>query len=297
MVAFLYILLCLLWGSTWVAIKIGLTSAPPLYTAAIRFVVAILVLWLIIRIRGDRYPKGWRRWLSLGYPGLYMYCLNYAMVYFAERHISSALAAVLFAAFPFFVAVLSQYRHRLEVLSPAAWFGLAVGFGGVVLISYDQLNASGDLLVGTLLAVGAAFVAAWGMMIHKARFASENIFIAVHVQMIFGGIVLLSSALILEDYRDFVLTAESVGSALYLAVFGTVVTFLSYYWLLARIRAVIASSIAFLTPLVAIAIGVGFFGEEFTLFKIIGTAAILGGVVLVIRRGKTLEGEVELDHG
>lgn len=284
MAVLMFILLCLIWGSTWLAIKIGLTDAPPLATAAIRFLVALFILTGLVVVRRRPYPRQIRTIVRLGYPGVYMYGCSYAFVYLAEQHISSALTAVLFGSFPFFVAFLSWVRYRAERLIPAAWVGLAVGLAGVVLISYDSLRVSGDLLLGTVLAVGGAFAAAYGVVIHKRYHAGRDIVVAAHIQMIFGGVLLILASLLFENIGDFSPTLATVGSIVYLAVIGTVVAFLAYYWLLARIRAVSLSLIAFVSPLVAILLGVVVAGETLSPVIVVGTLFILSGIILVVRK-------------
>ncbi|MBD3403331.1 EamA family transporter [candidate division GN15 bacterium] len=287
MTAFVYVLLCLIWGSTWITIKIGLTAAPPLQTASLRFILAMLILTGIVMIKRYPYPKDLRTWLKVGYPGVWMYGLHYALIYFAQLHISSSLTAVLFASFPFWVAILSSFRLKEGRVRPLAWLGIAIGFVGVVLISYDQLKTSGDLFEGTLLALVATYAAAHGMILHKKFHAMDNIVVSASIQMLFGGVLVLIAAFLFEDWSEFTVSVESIGSIVYLAILGTIVAFLSYYWLLARIKAVTASMIAFITPLVAIFIGVLFFEESLSLPIVIGTVLILSGVVLTIRRRRT----------
>lgn len=284
MTALVYIILCLLWGSSWIAIKIGLSHAPPLYTSGMRFLLAMLILTGIALVRGYSFPRSMSRWLKLGYPGFYMYGLSYALIYFAEQHIESSLTAVLFGSFPFWVAALSHWRLKDERISSLAWVGLFIGFSGVVVISYDQWQLSTDLFLGTMLALAGTFAAAYGMVLHKKLYVNENIVVSTSVQMSVGGIPLLLAAVIFERISDFAVTVASIGSIVYLAVFATVVTFLSYYWLMRKTTAVVVSLIAFVTPVVAIAIGVPFFGEEMTLLTVIGTVLILSGIILVVRK-------------
>lgn len=279
-----YILLCLIWGSTWLAIKIGLEDAPPLTTAAIRFALATIVLGTIGLVRRLEFPQSIREIWKLGYPGIYMFGIGYGAVYLGEQYIDSALAAVLFASYPFFVALLSWVRYRQEKLSGAAWLGMLIGFAGVVLITYDAWQLSGDLLLGSLLVIGASFSAAYGIVIHKHYFAEREIVVSVTIQMIFGGILLFAGMLLFEDWADFHLTGRTAGSIVYLALFGTVVTFIGYYWLLSKTRAVTVSLIAFITPMVAIITGGLLAGESLTRIMFIGTAMILSGVALVTRR-------------
>jgi drug/metabolite transporter (DMT)-like permease len=265
------------------AIKIGLTDAPPLYAAAIRFIIAVTILYSIITAKDYPLPSGFAGFLKLGYPGIYMFGASYALVYFAEKYITSALTAVLFASFPIFVAFLSVWMLPSEKLSTRGWLGLVLGFAGIVVISYDSLQISRHIFLGTMLALGGSFAAAYGMLIHKKKFSQVNIFVATCVQMTIGGIPLVLAALAFEHPDRFTISYASVGSILYLAIMGTVVAFLGYYWLLKHIKAVQASLIAFITPLVAILIGVVFFTEALTVPIVIGTAMILSGILLVNR--------------
>jgi drug/metabolite transporter (DMT)-like permease len=280
----LYILLCLLWGSTWLAIKIGLSAAPPFTTAALRFLLAMAVLTLISTARGYRYPTEFKTILRLGYPGVFMYGISYALVYFAEQYINSATTAVLFGAFPFFVAALSWLMYRTEKLSPLGWLGMVIGFAGVVVISYDSLQVSSGLFIGSILAIAAPLAAAYGIVIHKHHFSQLNIVVSVNIQMAFGGLFLILGALLFESWSQFNVSVESIGSIIYLGLFGTVATFLSYYYLIARIPVTTVSLIAFITPLVAILIGVLVANEALTPLIIIGTILILSGVLLVMKK-------------
>jgi len=282
--AFVYILLCLLWGSTWLAIKIGLGEAPPLTTAAIRFILAMLILSGIGAIKGYKYPRRFGKLIRLGYPGLYMYGISYAAVYFAEQRISSGLTATLFAAFPFMVALLSYFIYGTEKMNVKGWLGMAVGFAGVVVISWDTFQTSTDLFVGTLLALGGPLAAAYGIVLHKHHHVKENIVVAVNVQMMVGGLFLVAGALIFESFADFAVNIESIGSIVYLALFGTVITFLGYYWLVRHTKLVTVSLVAFITPLVAILIGTLVADETLTIPIAIGTLLILSGVLLVVKR-------------
>jgi len=279
-----YIIICLIWGSTWLAIKIGLSQAPPFTTAALRFILAASTLTGISLARGYRYPSDLRHLLRLAYPGFYMYGLSYALVYLGQQHVNSATAAVLFASFPFFVAAFAWLKYRSEKLSPIAWLGMVLGFLGVVVISYDSLQTSDNLFVGTIFVAAAAMASAYGVVIHKHRFSDVNIVVAANVQMIFGGLFLVAGALLLESWSDFNVSLAAIGSIVYLALLGTVVTFLGYYYLLKRARVTVVSLIAFITPLLAILVGVLVAGETLSTMIFAGAVMILGGVLLVIRR-------------
>ena len=284
MIIFVYAVLCLIWGSTWIAIKLGLSDAPPLYSSGIRFAIAATFLYSVVLARKLQIPGKLSDILKLGYPGIFMFGASYAFVYSSELYISSALTAVLFASYPLFVAFLSIWILPDERLRPLGWTGLAMGLVGIIIISYDSLQTSDDIFLGTLLALCGSLVAAYGMLIHKQRFNKVNIFVSTSIQMTFGCIPLILAAFIFEDISQFQITTTSVGSILYLAVFGTIVAFLGYFWLLKKITAVSASLIALITPVVAIFIGVFFFSEALSVKIVIGTALILTGILLVNRK-------------
>lgn len=284
MVLLAYTLLCLIWGSTWIAIKLGLADTPPLFAAAMRFFLATLILYSIVKIRRERLPANLGEFLRLGMPGFFMFGLSYALIYFSELYISSALTAVLFASFPLFVGLMSHWMFREERLDLIAWGGLILGLAGIVVISYDSFQTSADLFKGTLLALAGSFAAAYGMLRHKKNSVDRPIFVATMVQMTVGGIPLLITALIFENYTALTFSKSMLGSILYLALFGTVVAFILYFWLLRKISAVNAALMAFITPLVAIFIGVLFFEESLTTLIVIGTVMILSGILLTNRR-------------
>ena len=217
--------------------------------AALRFITAITILHGLVLIKRYPYPSGWGKILRLAYPGLYMYGVSYAMIYLAEQYITSALTSVLFASFPLFVALLSLRILRTEHMAMVTWMGLIAGFIGILIISYDSLQVSGQLFLGSLLALGGSATAAYGMLLHKKHFAHENILVSVTIQMTLGGIPLILWALAFDPWPASVFSTRSLGCITYLAVLGSVVAFVAYYWLLRRTRAVVVSLIAFITPL------------------------------------------------
>ncbi len=218
---------------------------------------------------------------------MFIYGLSYAPVYWAETRINSALTAILFASFPFFVALFSLGLLRVERLGPAAWLGLAVGFTGIVAVSYDSLQTGSDLFVGSLLVLGATMAAALGAVFHKRSFSQQSVYLSAVAQITVGTVPVVLVTPLVENIGDFALTFKSVGSIIYLTVMGTVVAFLAYYWLLSKTRAIYTSLFAFVVPLVAIFIGVVLFEESLTLTIVIGTVLILLGVVLVVKKPQT----------
>ncbi len=278
---FVYIVLCLIWGSTWMAIKLGLSDAPPFWSASVRFLLAIAILFVILRVRGTRLSTQKSDWLVHTGPGFLMYGVSYGSVYLAEQYISSSLTAVLFGTFPIFVALISHWVLPSDRLRGLAWPGMAVGMAGVVVISWHSLELSGDLFVGAMLGVLAPLASATGVVLHKRHAVKVDIVAAATMQMLLGILILLGGAITTESFSEMHWTAMSVGSIIYLAVLGTVIGFLGYYWLMTHISVVSAAMIAFVTPLVASLIGVFFFDESFSTPTAVGGAMILFSVALV----------------
>lgn len=284
MTVFIYALLCLIWGTTWLVIKIGLEEAPPLYSASLRFILSAAILTSFVWFRNYKYPTGIKNWLQLGYPGIFMFGASYALVYTSEQYIASALAAILFASFPFFITILSRLVLKEPPSPMSVWVGLVIGFAGVALVSYDTQQTSSDLLLGTILALVASLASAYGIILHRKHFLHENSVVALNVQMIMGGTLLLIAAMLTEDWSAFSFSPELIGSILYLSILGTLVTFLGYYWLIKHISMVKTSLIAFITPMVAIVAGIMLGGEQLSATIFAGTGLILSGVALVARK-------------
>jgi drug/metabolite transporter (DMT)-like permease len=284
MIKLTYLLLCLIWGSTWLAIRLGLDDSPPLWSAGFRYIIASLIMLVVNAFRKAEYPASLSAMIRLALPGVAIYALPYMMVYIAEVHISSALTSVLFASFPFYIAILSLLFFKDEKINWLRWLGLIVGFGGIIVIFYDSLTESQIAFIGAVLVVGGAVFSALGTVWIKKWFPRQDILIMAAVQMIAGAVIINLTAAIFEPITLFKVTAKSIGALLFLAIFGTVIAFNGYFWLLKKIRTISLSMIAFITPVVAINLGYFFRDETFSTFTAVGSALILAGVALVIKK-------------
>ncbi len=280
-----YVGLCLIWGTTWAAIQIGLRGIPPLSGVALRFAVAGVLLLLLAWIRRIRLgATTTERWLWVC-NGLFAFCISYGVVYWAEQWVPSGLAAVLFATYPLFVAMLAHVMLPEELVSRKELIGIAIGFGGVAVIFSADFAALGGpqvaiaaavmLLSPATAALASVAVKRWGAGVHPLSLTA--------VPMIFTGMVMGVLAARYESERTFVLDAVSVSALLYLAVMGSAVTFTLYYWLLSHLPAKRLALIAYIIPVIAMLIGAAK-GEPVTLQTVGGSAMVLGGVALAIHR-------------
>jgi len=276
-----YIMLCLIWGSTWLAIKLGLHDAPPIWSAALRFILATVLLYGINHVAKQRYPIGWRNKWRVAWPGIFTFFGSYALTYMGENRISSALAAILFAVFPFLVMGLMPLMVKTERVGIRSLIGAVVGFAGVAVIFAEPVQIGSSALIGMIFLILSPICAALGSVSVKAYLHDEPVFPMITLQMTVGAILLTLTALVFEPLSDFKFTNASVGAIMFLAIFGSIITFGSYYWLLRRVRLVTMSMIALITPVVAMFMGYIFLKEELTVGNYIGAALVLMGVAIV----------------
>ncbi len=277
-------LLVLIWGTTWAAIRVGLSGIPPFTGVAIRFGIAGLALLVVARLRGVRLgATAGERWLWLS-NGLLNFALPYGLVYWSEQYLPSGIASVLFATFPLFVALLSHFFLPGERLTRRAGLGVLVGFAGVYVLSSADLAP-----VTTPQAAWAAWLmllsplsSAAGQVIVKKSGGAHHPFSLTSVPMLLTAVLAGSLALAVEGGRPVHWSPAAVGSVLYLSLAGSALTFTLYFDLLSTMRATDLSLIAYLIPVVAVVIGIAAFDEPFTLRIALGCLAILAGVALAM---------------
>lgn len=280
-----FFLLSLIWGTTWAAIRVGLSGLPPFTGVAARFAIAGALLLVIAKRLGVPLGRGRHERRLWVVNGLLSFCLSYAIVYWSEQYIPSGLAAVLFATYPLFVAALAHVLLPGERLGPPAAAGLLLGFAGVAVIFSDDLALLGGenvrraalVMLGSPLASAGASVAVkrWGGDVPPLSLAA--------VPMLGTGFVMGGLALALERGAPLALDFRSVAALLYLAVLGSAVTFTIYYWLLARVRATQLALMSYLIPIVAVAAGALLFDEPLRPRLLTGSALVLAGLVAVHR--------------
>jgi drug/metabolite transporter (DMT)-like permease len=274
--------LCLIWGATWVVIKIGLGEAPPFYGAAFRFLFAAVILGLLVWIGRRRLirERGTLFWVYLS--GLFMYFGSYAAVYYAEQYISAALAAIIFASFPFFVAIGAHFYLPGERLSILKVLGLVIGFAGIVVIfsgglSRPEPNTWWAMFVMLVSPISSAVAS----VVVKRHLTEEDPVVLNFLQMTAGVVVLFVLASFNENFGDFGWTATSISAVLFLGVFGSAFTFVTYYHLLKTMEATRLSLIAFVTPIVAALLGWILLGERPTLATMLGAILVFIGIGIV----------------
>jgi len=281
-----WLTLCVVWSSTWLVIKIGLEDLPPVSYVAIRFVIAAFVLVLISIGRDRLLPPKRADYLVLAGTGLLMFAVNYALLFWAELHVSSGLAAVIQASIPIFGMVFAHWMLPDEPLRWQRLAGALVAILGVAFICARLLSFNGWLafLGGLGITIGAAS-AAFSNVVLKARKIQLPPSMLAAWQMIFGVVPLLLLGFALDGNPfHFHWTGRAVLCLLYLAVVGSSFTFLLLYWLMPRMSVTNLQTISLITPPGAIALGWAFGGERLSMWSLLGAALVLLGVWMIFRR-------------
>lgn len=285
MIIFNYLLVCLIFGTTFLAIKVGINaSAPPFFSAGIRFFVAglILFVWMV-----------WKRKASITLllrkemllTGICLTFGTFSALYWGEQHVSSGIAAVLSATGPLIILVLQivVMRQKTTVLSV---FGCIVGFAGVLLLLLPNLTVSTSVwwVIGCVVILIGEFFYSSGALYSKRvipRFPESSPIALNAAQMMYGGLMLLILSAFTEHVHiKSLLTTSAIGSLLYLIVIGSMVGHSLFYWLVAKTNPVFPSTWLYISPLIALAIGILFYQETMTWFTAIGVITIILGTVL-----------------
>ena len=287
-----WLLLCLIWGSTWAFIKLGLEDLPPFTFAGIRFVIASIIIYAIIMARKIRLPRTRKDWALLAVTGVLSFTLNYGLVFWGEQHVSSGLAALLQATIPVFGLVIAHFYLPDEPMTPAKIFGVVLGVAGVGVIFSDQLTVAGPkALAGSVgLVIGSA-CAAYANVLVKSRGGKMEPATLAFGQMIFGLVPLLLIGLATEgNPLDFRWSGMAIVSLFYLALVGTVFAFLMYYWLVQHMDVTNTMLIALVTPIIAVALGIVVLDEKLNWRMVIGGAMIISGIAIIVLKRRAMRG-------
>jgi drug/metabolite transporter (DMT)-like permease len=283
-----WLLLCGIWGSTWLFIKLGLEDLPPFTFAGIRFVIASLILFSLVAVRRLSLPRKRSDWALLVSTGVLAFSINYGLLFWGEQYISSGLAALLQATIPVFGLVIAHFYLPGERMTLPRAIGIVMGLAGVAVIFSNQLSVAGPrALAGSAVLVLGSASAAYSNVLVKARGKNLDPAIIAAGQMLFGLIPLLLIGIPLEgNPLRFHWTGMAIAALFYLAIVGSVVAFLLYYWLVQNMDVTNTMLIALVTPVVAVTLGVLVLNEELNWRTLVGGAMIMLGISFVVLRRK-----------
>ena len=282
-----FAIVCFVWGSTWLAIKIGLGSMPPFLGAAIRFAIASMILFVLVRARRAKVPLTRDAKKVYVVLGTLSFGICYALVYWGEQFISSGLSSVLFAAYPFCVALFSHFLLERERLTSFKIAGIVLGIAGLLVIfSADLRVADSSAVAGMGAVLLSTILQAFALIQVKKHGQAIDPFAMNWVGMSMATLLLLVLGLTLDRGKPVQLDGAAIGSVLYLAAVGSVLAFVTYYWLLKRIEAVYLSLSSFINPIIAVILGAAILGESLGPQTAAGTTLVLLG--LLAANGKQL---------
>lgn len=266
-----------IWGSTYLGIRLALASYPPFLIGALRFLSAGAVLFAILRFRGERAPTP-VEWRSAALTGALYFVIGNGFVCLAERSVSSGLASVLVATMPLWATLFSRLWG--ERVSRREWAGLGLGLLGVVVLNLGgELRASGP---GAAFALIAPMGWALGSIASK-RLPLPRGAMCTAAQMLAGGAAMLVVSLAWGEHASPAPGAQATIALVYLTVFGSLVGFSAYAFLLRHTRPAVATSYAYVNPVIALALGMAAAGEKLDLPSLLGAAIVLGAVLLLTR--------------
>ena len=290
-----YLLVCTVWGSTYLAIRVGVMHLPPMLFAGVRFLVAGLILAGIVLAMGDRLPRRLRDWRINITTGLFLLLGGNAVVVWAEQHVESGAASVFVAAVPLWAAFFDAlWPGGTTVFTWRVGVGLALGFLGSALLAGVT---PGELMRADLAGPVALTLAsaswALGTVYSKRNPTETSPYAASAVQMLGGGLVISLLGLALGEtgqWRAWRGSAEGLGALGYLVVFGSIVGFTSYAYALRHASATIVGTYAYVNPVVAVLLGWLILHERIT-GRTIGAMVLILGAVLMIQLGAGARGK------
>ena len=279
-VAFSFI--CLIWGSTWMAIRVVVHDVPPIRAAAIRFVFATLLLIAIVPAKRLPWPATRSEWKALGLLGITFIALPYALLFWAEKRITSSLTAVLFSSYPLFVAFFTPFVTGQRVPRRAV-YGMVWAVGGIAVLFFSELSFSWHMLAGGFAVIGAVLIGSWSSIYAKRELKDVNPLVGATVQFAVAAVFLYIASLVLERGTMSSWTQSGLLALAFLVVFGSVITFSLYYWLLKTLLPYQLSTLNLIVPVIAIVEGALILREPVPPVMLIASLVVLAAVGSILR--------------
>jgi drug/metabolite transporter (DMT)-like permease len=273
-----------LWGATFLAIRVAVLEVPPFLTAGLRFFLAGGLLYGFMRMRGEPSPSP-TQWRSIGLMALFMFVITYGALFWAEQYVPSGITSVIEATLPMTTLTLEVFVFRQQPFRWRMLGSVAVGFGGVVMLLVKNGERNFEVLPClVILASGVAW--SLGAVLIRSMPLPRSRSLTAGGAMMLGGIVLLALSLLCGEANPLPYIPLRAGLALlYLIVGGSLIAFTAYVWLLARMPATRVASHAYVNPVVALALGYFVAGEQLSVRTLLASLLIVLSVFLILRVG------------
>jgi drug/metabolite transporter (DMT)-like permease len=293
-----WVAVCFLWGTTYLAIRVGLETLPPMLFAGMRFLTAGALLFIFVYFwLGLRLPNG-REWLDQSIIGLMLLGVGNGMVVLAEQWVPSGAAALLVASSPFWVVGLERILRNGERVSLRALIGMLIGFGGLALLVAPNLfgiTLNGYYLLGALaIQVGCASWSA-GSVYSKHHPTEVSPFMSAAIQMLIAGFALTFIGTAFGEWRTLHFSGRSFSAFAYLIVFGSIVAFGSYTYAIQKLPLTLVSTYSYVNPVIAVLVGWVVLSEPLGWRVVAATTIILAGVALVKTAPRRSQRDARID--
>ena len=278
-----YLSVCLIWGSTYLAIRVGVEHLPPALFAGLRFFFAGGVMLLYGKIKGSPMPAR-QEVFHLSVVGIFLLVGGNLLVVWSEKSIPSGLTALIIAIVPLFMSSIDSFTPKGHSLSLLGWLGILIGFAGVfILVSPSIGLAEGHSLnpLGIAGLIAASFLWSVGSVYSKHHHVAGDVFVNSGIQNLVPGVLLIVLGLVSGELQEVTMTEQGIFALLYLIVLGSLIGYTSYVYLLRHVAPAKASTYAYVNPVVAIFLGWIILGEPIDVRTIIAALVILGGVAIV----------------
>jgi len=289
-----WVAICLIWGTTYLAIRIGLESIPPALLGGLRWTLAGMLLTGYLLARGETLPPP-SRWGSIALLGFLLLGLGNGGVVFAEQWVPSGLAAVMVATSPFWMSGVEAALPDGERLARNTIVGLLIGFAGILVLVWPDLSFDGGgdrrFLAGVIALQVAALGWALGSSYSKRRAHRDHILGTTALQMLAGGLILVAAGAIRGEWQQLYFTPRTATAFLYLSTLGAIGGFVAYTYALRHLPVSFVSLYAYINPVIAVALGVALLGEPFDVRMATAAALVFAGVAVV--RWKTQKPPVQ----
>ncbi len=275
---------CLIWGTTYLAIRVALETFPVMLLAGLRWLAAGIVLGVIAMATGRTLPAP-ARWPSLALLGFLMNVVGNGFVVWAEQHVASGLAAVVVASVPFWTVTIEGMAPGGERPRAATMAGLAIGFLGIVVLVWPQVTMGGQEGRAVIAGVVALQIAcagwALGTSYSKRHPSTGDPIAASTIQMVASGVMLVVLGSATGEWSALTFSTRSVGAMVYLTVFGSIVAYTSYLYAIAHLPISTVSLYAYINPLIAVMLGTLLLAEPFSLRIVVAAGLVLAGIAVV----------------
>lgn len=273
---------CFFWGTTYLAIRIGVDSMPPFLFAGVRFLLAGGLMSLYFIVKKTPWPS-LKEWKSILLVSVLFFVVGNSSVVHAEQHISSGLAALICSAIPIWVVLINLLTSRSEKLNALIVGGLLIGFSGLVMIFYDNIGDLSDPshLFSLVFLLAGNLTWSYGTVYAKKTKLQTPMLFAAGLQMFAAGIQLSAVGLISGEASAFHPTAEAWTALLYLVVIGSIVSYGAYMYALSKLPSTVVSLYAYVNPVVAVVVGFLVLHEQFGFYTLVAMAITIAGVYLV----------------